>query len=81
MPAMPVDNADSAANHYYTLVQEQQIHKCYDAPGGCCDNEHKVCHRGYMAKEIAARTSFDTKGFPVYRRPTAADFLVTTKFF
>jgi hypothetical protein len=42
---------------------------------GCLD-KNNVCNKGYSNKPISHHTTFDSKGFPTYRRPLETDKLI-----
>jgi hypothetical protein len=50
-------------------------HKCANAVNGCLDDNNH-CKKGYMDTVIQPRTTFDVKGYPIYKRLQAADLRV-----
>ena len=77
---MPVLSAAPSADEvrYKTLVEDQQVHRCYRAAGGDkgCLDEQGNCKRGYKSGVTRLKACFDEKGFPLYKRPAEADLLI-----
>lgn len=58
---------------YSRLIREHMVHKCSEA---CLKADKQTCKRGYTEREISDTTTFDHRGFPLYKRPQVADLLV-----
>ena len=74
---LPVITPESSAEdkEFARLLCDQQWHTCSSGAGGCKDNIDKVCKNGFDG-ELVPETHFDKKGYPVYKRPTAADLRI-----
>jgi hypothetical protein len=62
---------------YITLVHDfmQHKHSCGVTKVNGCLDENNHCKKGYTNKPMADKTTFDSKGFPSYIRPTNKDIL------
>jgi hypothetical protein len=71
---LPITTAESSPQdlEYFQLVDKNLRHKCYSKSSGGCLDSDGVCKRGYDEVTIDT-TSFNDRGFPVYKRPTPAD--------
>ena len=58
---------------YRLFVETHMIHKCSIAANGCKDSPTCKCKRGYEDTAIQDKTTFDERGFPVYRRDFECD--------
>lgn len=57
---------------YRRKVKEHMIHKCWDEKEGGCKRANGTCKRGY-GNVGCCTTSFDSRGFPQYRRRECHD--------
>jgi hypothetical protein len=58
---------------YRLYVETHMIHKCAVAENGCKDSPTCKCKRGYEDTIIQNYTSFDDRGFPIYKRDYECD--------
>ena len=54
---------------YFMAIKKHMIHKCAVAENGCKSCKEDKCKRGYDSHPIQDATTFNERGFPVYRRP------------
>ena len=62
--------------HKYRIrlyVEQHMIHKCSTAINGCKNSTTCKCKRGYDDTLIQSETTFDDRGFPVYKRDYDCD--------
>jgi hypothetical protein len=52
------------------------IHKCYSKEDGGCRSKDGHCARGYSTTNTTMETCFDSRGFPIYKRPDKKDLMV-----
>ena len=55
---------------YAEMVKGHMMHKCFAESNGGCKNDKGICSKGYDKNVVSNTTSFDIKGFPLYKRPT-----------
>jgi hypothetical protein len=55
---------------YYVAIKTHMVHKCAVAENGCKSCKEANCKRGYDTNGTKDQTTFNEKGFPVYKRPT-----------
>lgn len=58
---------------YRVCVETHMLHKCAVAVNGCKDSSTCKCKRGYDDTTLQSQTSFDDRGFPVYKRDFECD--------
>jgi hypothetical protein len=61
---------------YATLIRKAMIHKCYSTENGGCQDKYGNCKRGYSTTNTTMETCFDSRGFPIYKRPEIKDLMV-----
>jgi hypothetical protein len=69
------DESTENDHQYAAYVTKHMTHKCASAVNGCLDSNN-LCKKGYMDTIIQDRTTFDIKGFPIYKRLNATDLRV-----
>jgi hypothetical protein len=72
---MPLSLADDD-NEYYDIIKSVMLHRCFVGPGGCQKVPGGPCSRGYTDTDVRHATSFDEKGYPLYKRPLHEDLRV-----
>ena len=77
----PISDSDDPVqiNRHNTYVQHistSMTHKCYSAKEGGCILQDGKCKRGYDSLICVPTTSFDEKGFPIYRRSKQEDLRI-----
>jgi hypothetical protein len=60
---------------YVQQIKSVMIHRCSASVNGC-KNKDGICKEGYMTLQVNDTSSFDTKGYPVYFKPTEQDIRV-----
>ena len=63
-------------NLYVHHVSTSMTHKCYCVTQGGCLSQDGKCKRGYDSLVCVPTTSFDEKGFPIYRRRKQEDLRI-----
>ena len=63
-------------NLYVHHISTSMTHKCYSASQGGCLSQDGKCRRGYDSLRCVPTTSFDEKGFPIYRRRRQEDLRI-----
>jgi len=58
---------------YRHLVETHMIHRCAVAENGCKDSPTSKCKRGYDDTSLKEVSSFDERGFPIYKRDFQCD--------
>ena len=71
----PTSADHMAQNIYDELVGEHMLHKCSDAENGCILDNGK-CKRNYDSFVENDATSYNEKGYPLYKRPFERDLKV-----
>ena len=61
---------------YSEIVKTHMIHKCFAESNGGCLSENRTCSKGFDKNIVSNETTFDTKGFPQYRRTTTRSLCV-----
>ena len=77
LPPDPDLCIDAEERLYSHLVRGNMVHKHVpqDKVNTCLDKDG-VCRRGYDNKDLSPNTTFDTYGFPKYKRPAEKDLMV-----
>ena len=57
---------------YFVAIKTHMMHKCAVAENGCKSCSEAICRRGYDSNPIQDGTTFNDRGFPIYKRPTPA---------
>jgi hypothetical protein len=60
---------------YFEAVERHMMHKCANSVNGCLD-KHGNCKKGFMDTVIQPDTSFDNKGYAIYKRLKTEDLKV-----
>jgi len=60
---------------YANNIRKTMIHKCYPVENGGCKQSNGYCTRGY-SQDTTTETCFDSRGFPIYKRPEKKDLMV-----
>ena len=60
---------------YANIIRKSMMHKCYPVENGGCKQSNGYCTRGY-SHTTTTETCFDSRGFPIYRRPEKCDSMV-----
>jgi len=70
----PGPNASDEDKRYYEYVKPggSMQHRCFRGCNGCL-NEFGVCKRKYTDRKTTNDTSWDEKGYPIYKRPETKD--------
>jgi len=63
-------------NLYVHHISSSMTHKCYNASEGGCILQNGRCKRGFDSLICIPTTSFDEKGFPIYRRRKQDDLRI-----
>jgi len=63
---------------YFVAIKKHMMHKCAVAENGCKSCKEAICRRGYDSHPIQDSTTFNDRGFPIYKRPTTAGKSIVT---
>ena len=61
---------------YCVMVRTYMMHKCFAETNGGCLSGKNVCSKGFDKNIVNDKTTFDSKGFPQYKRPTTKSIYV-----
>ena len=70
----PDENSSAEDKRYYEYVKPggTMQHKCFRGNNGCL-NEFGKCKRKYNDNQTTSETTWDERGYPVYKRPEPKD--------
>jgi len=72
-----IDETSTEADiNYSNMIESYMIHKCSSGTVNSCLDSNGQCSKHYTNNKIQAKTTFDERGFPEYRRRTVRSLKV-----